>query len=124
MPKRVRKEDIPSGRARGPEKRMRARREDAAGGDLDSGIGCGMRRWRQTGWLFGVSVCVAGEGSCGVRRRKPRVEALVEVHVGCNDDAVRRGHPDVVGTGRPYTATEVNADPSARVHAGFGVGGT
>eukprot|EP00965_Chrysotila_dentata_P254240 6211807-Pleurochrysis_carterae.AAC.4 len=39
-----------------------------------------------------------------------------------NDDAVRRGHPDVVGAGRPHTASEVNADPSSRVHSGFGVG--
>eukprot|EP00965_Chrysotila_dentata_P025350 842434-Pleurochrysis_carterae.AAC.1 len=40
MPKRVRKEDIPSGREREPEKRMRARREEAAGGDVDAALRC------------------------------------------------------------------------------------
>eukprot|EP00965_Chrysotila_dentata_P020542 680401-Pleurochrysis_carterae.AAC.1 len=32
-------------------------------------------------------------------------------------------HPDVVGAGRPHTASELYADPSSRVHASFGVGG-
>eukprot|EP00965_Chrysotila_dentata_P074401 2457347-Pleurochrysis_carterae.AAC.2 len=40
MPKRVRNEEMPSGREKGPEKRMRARRDEAAGGDFDAAAKC------------------------------------------------------------------------------------
>eukprot|EP00965_Chrysotila_dentata_P017182 570342-Pleurochrysis_carterae.AAC.1 len=107
MPKRVRKEEIPSGRDRGPEKRMRARLDDAAGGDFDV----------PPGRLLGVTVSVAGERSSSVGRGQPREEAFVKIHVGSDDDAVRSGHPDVVGAGGPHAAPEVHADPSSRIHA-------
>eukprot|EP00965_Chrysotila_dentata_P134216 4438569-Pleurochrysis_carterae.AAC.1 len=38
MPKRVRNDEMPSGREKGPEKRRRARRDDAAGSNLGEAL--------------------------------------------------------------------------------------
>eukprot|EP00965_Chrysotila_dentata_P143220 4732310-Pleurochrysis_carterae.AAC.3 len=40
MPKRVKKEEMPSGRENGPEKRRRTRRDDAAGFTAAAGARC------------------------------------------------------------------------------------
>eukprot|EP00965_Chrysotila_dentata_P098242 3248119-Pleurochrysis_carterae.AAC.1 len=79
---------MPSGREKGPEKRSNTRREVSAAACVAVGA-----RWRGAGNAASQATC---EGV--LLGWEPGKVPFAEVDVRCNDDAIGREHPDVVGS--------------------------